>query len=93
MNVYETIKGVILQKRKLTPAYIFFYILFSPDTWKILMGIIVAYFLAPVITSPDTGDGGKAMLYVMIAAIGYSVSGIPANRITAYFKKIILNKK
>ncbi len=81
-----------MQKRKITPSYIFFYILFSPDTWKILIGIIVAYFLSPLITAPDTGTGGKAMIFIMTAAIGYSVSGMPANRITAYFKKIILNK-
>ncbi len=34
-------------KRKITIGYIFFYILFSVDTWRILVGILISTALAP----------------------------------------------
>jgi len=75
------------------PSYIVFYILFSPDTWRILMGGLLAVFFTPHILSPDLAVGGRTMLYVMVATIGWALSGKPANWITAQLKKIVLGKK
>jgi hypothetical protein len=74
----------------LTPGYIFFYVLFSADTWRILMGIIAAWLLVPSIAPPEMGTGGRTMLYIMSAAIGYAASGVPARGITRILKKRIL---
>jgi len=73
--------------------YTFFFILFLPDTWQILMGIILAIFLAPVMTSPEMGIAAKSMLYLMTATIGYAASGIPARGIVRVLKKVILGGK
>jgi hypothetical protein len=80
--------GDLLSKRQLTIRYIIFYILFLPDSWQVLTGLIAAYFLTPLIVGlPDTGYGGRAMLFIMIAVIGYAASGVPARRITRFLIK------
>ncbi|MDO9109912.1 MAG: hypothetical protein Q7U40_04595 [Desulfatirhabdiaceae bacterium] len=80
-------------KKQLTIRYIIFYILFLPDSWQALTGLCSAYFLAPVVGHPDTGYGGRAMLFVMIATIGYAVSSVPARWITRTLLKWILGEK
>jgi hypothetical protein len=80
-------------KRPLTPGYALFYILFWPDTWRILIGVAAAFWLAPCFAYPELGAFGTGMIYVMLAAIGYAVSAIPARWISARIKKLILKDK
>ena len=80
-------------KPQRTPAYIIFYILFLPDSWQILVGLVVAYFCVPTILSADSGWGERAGLYVMIASIGYVASRPVARRITTLLKKAILGDR
>ena len=82
-----------MQKRPLTPNYIFFYILFLPDSWQVLIGVIAAWLLAPRAISPQTGLFGSVMLYIMIATIGYAASRLPARGITRLIKKLILGNR
>jgi len=77
-------------KRTSSPAYWFFYLLFWPDTWRIFMGVAASALLVPVIAPPDLTPGGRVVLYVMVAAIGWAVSAIPAGWITGLLKKLIL---
>jgi hypothetical protein len=84
--------GVILNKRPLTPAYIIFYVLFLPDTWQVITGLLVSYFLTPVILSPEMGAPAKVLLYIMVATIGYAASRGPARGITRLLKKTILGE-
>ena len=77
-------------KRPLTPAYIIFYILFWPDTWRVLIGLLAAVLFTPHILPADMALAGRAMLYVMVAAIGWSLSHKPAVWITTQLKKMIL---
>lgn len=81
---------ILSKKRALTPGYIIFYMLFRPDTWQILVGLLVSYFLTPTILSPEMGLPAKILLYVMIATIGYAASRGPARGITRMIKKWIL---
>jgi len=85
--------GDILRKRPITPSYILFYILFLPDSWRILIGFIAAWFLTPFIITPDMRISARLMLYVMTATIGYAATGVPARWITRFFKKLILGDK
>jgi hypothetical protein len=82
-----------MSKRALTPGYILFYILFWPDTWRILIGIALACFLAPPITPPDKGVFVAGLIFVMVATIGYSVAVWPAKGITKALKKLILGNR
>jgi hypothetical protein len=80
-------------KKKLTPGYVFFYILFWPDTWRIVIGIAAACLLAPRIGYPDLGKLGTGAIYVMLASIGYAFSSSPARWISDRLKKLILKDK
>lgn len=82
-----------MQKRPLTFGYIFFYILFLPDSWQVLIGVAVAYIFAPRAFTPETGTLGRIMLFVMIATIGYAASRLPARGITRVIKKMILSDR
>ncbi|MBC2715367.1 MAG: hypothetical protein HF978_08670 [Desulfobacteraceae bacterium] len=82
-----------MNKRPITPSYIVFYILFLPDTWRILFGIIFSAFLTPLAVTPDMGISGKVLIYIMIATIGYAAFGIPGRWISKTFKQLILGNK
>ena len=86
-------EGDNLQKRPRTFSYFFFYALFLPDSWQILIGVIASYFLAPLAMSPGTGLFGRVMLYVMIATIGYAASRLPARGICRIIKRLILGER
>ncbi len=81
-------------KRKITIGYIFFYILFSVDTWRILMGILISAALAPQLMRTNSLSGsGEMMLYVMLAAIGWAVTSYPATQVALLLRKLILKGK
>ena len=82
-----------MRKRPLTLSYIIFYLLFSPDTWRILMGVIAAVIIVPLIAKPDMGLGARAVLFIMLATIGYTATGVPGRWIAQFFKKLILGDK
>ena len=83
-------KEDILPDRPKTPTYFIFFILFHPDTWRILFGFCVSILLTPQLAPPDLATPGRLMLYVMIATIGWAVSGKPAGWITTGLKKWLL---
>lgn len=78
-------------KPKNLPYYIFF-ILFHPDTYRILIGFLAAVLVVPQITPPDLSTAGRVMLYVMVACMGYAISAKPGVWITGALKKLILGE-
>lgn len=82
-----------LARKAIRPAYVFFYILFLPDTWRVLMGAGVAYLLVPTILPPDIDLAGRMVIYIMCATIGYAVSGIPGNAISRLLKRLVLGDR
>ncbi len=82
-----------MAQRRITPSYVFFYVLFSQDTWRILIGIMASLLVTPHIFTPDMELAARLVLYAMLAAIGYTGAGIPARLISGGFKKLILGDK
>lgn len=82
--------GAALKKRPMTPTYMAFYLLFSPDTWRILAGIVVAVLLVPEIAPADLAPAGRAMLHVMVVGIGWTVTARPARWISDRLKALLL---
>lgn len=79
-----------MEKRPLTLSYIFFYLLFSEDTWRILAGFLFAIFLGPIVTQGrNLSQGGETVVWVMIMAIGWSLTAWPARKITGALKRIL----
>ena len=95
MNILklQVVKGAILAKRPVTPSYIFFYILFSQDTYRILIAIIFSALVAPHTYPADTEIAGRIIMFIMVAGIGFAAAGIPARLIVRMFKKLILGDK
>jgi prolipoprotein diacylglyceryltransferase len=80
-----------VKKRKITLSYIIFYILFLPDTYRLIMGILAAWFFAPyVVESRPMPREGEFVVWVMIATIGYAMSTRIGNMISDWIKNIIL---
>ena len=73
-----------------TVGYYFFYLLFSPDFWRLLIGIAAAVWLAPKLIRPDMTAAASAMLCVMLATIGWAASGVPARWICEKLKRLVL---
>ncbi len=71
-----------MSQRKKTPVYILFYILFSPETWRLVAGILAAGLLTPLVSGPEHGPGARVILFVMLTTIGYASSGRAARWIS-----------
>lgn len=79
-----------MRKNNLTVSYIFFYLLFSDDTWRIAAGFACALFLGPLLTQGrNLSQAGEAMVWLMILAIGWSVTAWPAKKITGALRRVV----
>jgi hypothetical protein len=79
-----------MQKRPITISYLFFYLLFSEDTWRIAAGCVCALFLGPLLTQGrNLSQGGEVMVWLMILAIGWSLTAWPAKKITAALRRAV----
>jgi hypothetical protein len=76
--------------RPKTPTYLVFYVLFSTDAWRIAMGFVLSVLGTPHLAPAELSPAGRAMLYVMVAAIGWTITGVPARWITRNLKKAFL---
>jgi hypothetical protein len=70
--------------------YVVFYVLFSKDIWRILLGCLFAYLLAPQLFKPEITKAGQILIWIMLACIGWSITGYPSKLITNFLKKIFL---
>lgn len=71
--------------------YLFFFLLFSPDTWRVLIGLLAALIVGPRATAGgDYSPAGRAVVWLMILAIFYVLSAPVgrsiSRRMTALFK-------
>lgn len=80
-------------KRPLTPTYLFFYLLFWPDTWRIVFGLAVAFIIAPHLKGTEADLPRTLMIGIMLAAIGYAVSAKPARFISTKLRSLILKNR
>jgi hypothetical protein len=81
---------VDVQKRRLTASYFVFYLLFSDDFWRIGAGFILALILGPLVTQGRSlSRVGEVMVWLMIMAIGWSVTAWPAKTITASLRRAV----
>ena len=79
-----------MRKPTLTVSYIFFYLLFSDDAWRIAAGLVCAIFLGPLLTQGrNLSQGGEVMVWLMMLAIGWSVTAWPAKKITGALRRAV----
>lgn len=82
-----------MSKRPITAGYLIFYVLFLPDSWQALMGLIAAYLAVPMVTTPEDGTSKIVLVFIMLATIGYAATRPIAKGITRMLKKLILGDK
>jgi hypothetical protein len=73
--------------------YTIFFLLFSNDVWRIAMGLVLSVLATPYLAPPELATTGRAMLYVMVAAIGWTITAAPARWITGTLKQWILGDR
>jgi hypothetical protein len=75
------------------PVYVFFYLILLEDTWRIVFGIIFAYFIAPsVLATRQIQSIGTIFIYLMLISIGWWIFAIPAKKITRFLMTWIHKK-
>ena len=79
-----------MRKRSLSVSYIFFYLLFSDDAWRVAAGFVCAIFIGPLLTQGrDLSQVGEVMVWLMILAIGWSVTAWPAKKVTTALRRAV----
>jgi hypothetical protein len=90
INLFTGSSTMSMQKRPLSASYLFFFLLFSADTWRIAAGLVMALFLGPlVVQGRNLSQAGEVMVWLMIVAIGWSVTAWPARKITEALQRAI----
>lgn len=75
-------------KQRLTPGYIFFYLFFSADTWRVLSGIVIAMALTPHLSiGRDLSPAARGVLGFMLVAIGWWITGRPMESWAAFLRR------
>lgn len=80
-----------MKKRNITVSYIIFYVLFFPDTYRIIIGLLVAWLMTPYVvgTRPMT-QAGEFVVWIMVATIGYAISARLGDMISERIKNLVL---
>jgi hypothetical protein len=82
-----------LNNRPKNGLYYFFYVLFSVDTWRILIGLTMAVIFGPRLTAGrELGTAGEIVVWAMILAIGYAAGQYPAQFIAKGLRKLFTGK-
>lgn len=71
--------------------YIIFYLLFSPDTWRILIGLAATLIIGPRATATsDYSPAGQVLIWLMILVLGFVLSApvgrFISRRLTVLFR-------
>lgn len=70
----------------MTPAYLFFHLLFSDDTWRMVIGVALAVILAPYLLPLDHTGMGRYVMFITAVVIGWAVSKVPSRWIVRQLK-------
>ncbi len=79
-----------MQQRPLSVSYLLFYLLFSDDAWRIAAGFVCAVCIGPLLTQGrNLSRGGEVLVWLMIMAIGWSITAWPAKKITGALQRAV----
>ncbi len=81
-----------MARHPITFSYVLFYVLFSVDTWRIVLGVIFAFALVPHLPAGNIGLGGKVMLWVMVVCIGWWITVYPGKLMAKAVRRFFLKR-
>ena len=85
----ENLRQAFLRNNKNLLVYVIFYLIFSPDTWRILIGLLAAIIIGPkIVVGGNYSPSGQVVIWLMILALGYVLSA-PVGRYIS--KKLTAN--
>jgi hypothetical protein len=79
-----------LSKRPRSIRYVVFYLLFWSESWRVVLGGVLALVLAPRVVPPEMDRVPATLVWVMLATIGYCLTGYPARKIAQFWQRLIL---
>lgn len=82
-----------MKKRSRSIGYVIFYLLFWTETWRVAAGAVLAVLLGPRVVPPEMNRVAAAMVWIMLATIGYCASGYPAGKVAAFWQRLVLGPK
>lgn len=65
-------------KKRLTPSYVAVYVLLNEDTWRCLIGIVLAVVLAPFLLPLDHTGLGRYVMFITVVVVGWAVAKAPS---------------
>jgi hypothetical protein len=77
------------KRQRRGPLYLLFYLLFSPDTWRVFAGTVLAVIMTPRLLPVDRTGMGRYVLFIMIVVVGWAITGAPARWLTQRLQAII----
>ena len=80
------------KKKRMTPAYLFFHLLLSEDTWRIVIGVSLAVILAPHLLPFDRTGMGRYVMFITAVVIGWAVSKVPSQWIVRQLRLVFPGK-
>jgi hypothetical protein len=79
-----------LSKRPRSIGYVVFYLLFWSESWRVVLGAVLALVLAPWVVPPEMDRIPATLVWVMLATIGTCLTGYPARKIAQFWQRLIL---
>ncbi|MBL0716023.1 MAG: hypothetical protein JJV98_20240 [Desulfosarcina sp.] len=77
------------KRKRRGPVDFLFYFLFTPDTWRILIGTVSAVILTPWLLPVDRTGMGRYVLFIMIVVVGWAITGVPGRWIAQRLQNLI----
>jgi hypothetical protein len=66
-----------------------FYLLFSPDAWRLCMGLLLAWLAVPYLLKPEMTGVTRGLLFLMVTAIGWTITATPGRWIAGKLQRLV----
>lgn len=77
------------KKKRMTPVNLFFHILLSDDTWRIVIGVTLAVILGPHLQPLDRTGMGIYVMFIAAVVVGWAVSKVPSQWIVRKLRLLL----
>ncbi len=78
-----------MARQKITPLNVLTHILVTPDTYRVMAGVLLGVLLMPSLIPEQTTVLGRYVLFIMLVCIGWAVSAVPARWIARKLQEMV----
>jgi hypothetical protein len=80
---------LIMARQKITPLHVLTHILVTPDTYRVMAGVLLGAVLMPNLIPEQTTVLGRYVLFIMLVCIGWALSAVPARWIARKLQEMV----